>query len=208
MPLELSTGVGEDEMGNRLLWLSGKVINLIYSNNVTSANRNSLINRVDDWYTRTTETVRGISYGGSDEEGLQKLFFAIPAAGKLAWMIGNPTLDRRIAFLSVISLPRSDYTILGGRKLDRNSNSISYNRVLSAASISRKPSDPFTSRRGETNAPGLEKAHKTQEENLQTCQSLIQSYRETGNDLNRLARALAVEILTPVLAFPLVGKGS
>ncbi|KAI0533355.1 hypothetical protein GGR58DRAFT_117321 [Xylaria digitata] len=80
MPPQPPTGVGEDEMGNYLLWLSGKAINLIYSNDVTPANRNSLIDRVDDWYTRTTETLRGISYGGLDEEGLQKLFFAVPAA--------------------------------------------------------------------------------------------------------------------------------
>ncbi|KAI0465546.1 hypothetical protein F4859DRAFT_377382 [Xylaria cf. heliscus] len=83
MPPHPPTGASEDEMGNYLLWLSGSVINLIYSNNAACSNRRSLIDRVDNWYSLTTETLRGVSYGGSDEEGLQKLFFAVPAAGEL-----------------------------------------------------------------------------------------------------------------------------
>ncbi|KAI1823682.1 C6 zinc finger domain protein [Xylaria intraflava] len=80
-----SPDMGEDDMGNCLLWLSGSVVNLIYGTDVISSDRKSLIDCADDWYSCTTETFRGISYGDLDEAGLQKLFFAVPAAGKLPY---------------------------------------------------------------------------------------------------------------------------
>ncbi|KAI0401971.1 hypothetical protein F4802DRAFT_391674 [Xylaria palmicola] len=80
MPPLPSASVSEHEMGNHLLWITGRTINLIYGDDTTRSPRQSLIYMIDEWYSRTTETLRGFPYGDEDEDGLQKLFFAIPAA--------------------------------------------------------------------------------------------------------------------------------
>ncbi|KAI0508535.1 hypothetical protein F5B22DRAFT_649830 [Xylaria bambusicola] len=80
MPPLPSASVSEGEMGNHLLWITGRTINLIYGNDATCSLRQSLIDMVDEWYSRATETLRGFPYGDEDEDGLRKLFFAIPAA--------------------------------------------------------------------------------------------------------------------------------
>ncbi|KAK5633185.1 hypothetical protein RRF57_008899 [Xylaria bambusicola] len=80
MPPLPSASVGEDEMGNHLLWITGRTINLIYGDDATGSPRQPLIDMVEEWYSRTTETLRGFPYGDEDEDGLRKFFFAIPAA--------------------------------------------------------------------------------------------------------------------------------
>ncbi|KAJ3562542.1 hypothetical protein NPX13_g8532 [Xylaria arbuscula] len=85
MPPLPSANISEDEMGNHLLWITGRTVNLIFSNDATLSLRKSLLALVDDWYSRTTEVFRGVPYGDQDENGIQKLFFAIPAAAAMAW---------------------------------------------------------------------------------------------------------------------------
>ncbi|KAI1323177.1 C6 zinc finger domain protein [Xylariaceae sp. FL0255] len=97
-PLE-QIGSGEDELGNYLLWISAKVVDLIYSQDAVSADRKSLMGMTDCWYRRT-ESMRGVSYGDVDDEGLQKMFFAVPAAAAaMLWynltrllLLAEPTL--------------------------------------------------------------------------------------------------------------------
>jgi len=75
------SGATEDRMANYLMSLVGRTVNLVYDSQ-SNIDRQALIDSVEDWYMSTTATFRGIPYGGTNEEGLRKVFFAVPAAGK------------------------------------------------------------------------------------------------------------------------------
>lgn len=83
-PLPSAT-MSEDEMGNHLLWIAGRTVNLIYGTDAQLSLRRSLIDLVNGWYDRTTELFRGVPYGDRDEDGLRKVFFAIQAAGEFVY---------------------------------------------------------------------------------------------------------------------------
>ena len=75
------TGAAEDRMATYLMWLAGIAVNLVYGGEST-IDRQELIDKVESWYESTTETFGGTEYGEMTDEGLQKVFFAVPAAGK------------------------------------------------------------------------------------------------------------------------------
>ena len=74
-------GAAEDRMAMYLMWLAGFAVNLIHDGE-SAIDRQELIEKVESWYESTTETFGGTEYGDTDEEGLRKVFFAVPAAGK------------------------------------------------------------------------------------------------------------------------------
>jgi len=74
-------GAAEDRMATYLMWLAGIAVNLVYDGEST-IDRQELIDKVESWYESTTETFGGTEYGEMNDEGLKKVFFAVPAAGK------------------------------------------------------------------------------------------------------------------------------
>ncbi|RYP10766.1 hypothetical protein DL764_000462 [Monosporascus ibericus] len=78
-------GAPEDQLANHLMWLAGTTINLIYGGDLT-ADRQLLIDRLDVWHGLTSASFRGTTYEVMSDEGLRKVFFAVPAAaGATLW---------------------------------------------------------------------------------------------------------------------------
>lgn len=71
----------DDQLAMHTMWLAGKSINLIFDGEL-STNREDLTRSLHAWYDLCPPTFRGTQYGEIDDEGLQKMFFAVPAAGK------------------------------------------------------------------------------------------------------------------------------
>lgn len=74
---------GGDHLANYLMLLIGHIVNLIYKSDVSPADRKRLQDQLDEWYDATAEEFRGIAYGEVSENGLQKMFFPVPASGEL-----------------------------------------------------------------------------------------------------------------------------
>ena len=79
----------EDLLGNQLLWLLAKAIDLVYEKDTdtgkavaTLSERTSLLRAVERWLDGLPASFRGITYGEVTEEGFSKLHFTIPAAGE------------------------------------------------------------------------------------------------------------------------------
>ncbi|MCJ1434759.1 hypothetical protein MMC27_004129 [Xylographa pallens] len=76
---EPEAGAAEDRMATYLIWLAAIAVNLVYDGEAT-IDRQELIDKVDSWYESTTQTFCGTEYGEINDEGLRKIFFAVPAA--------------------------------------------------------------------------------------------------------------------------------
>lgn len=79
----------EDVLGNHLLWLSGRAIDLAYTRDpdtgefvARTLERRQLIVDLEEWFHRLPDSFHGIKYGEPTEEDFSKIYFAIPAAGK------------------------------------------------------------------------------------------------------------------------------
>jgi Fungal specific transcription factor domain/Fungal Zn(2)-Cys(6) binuclear cluster domain len=70
----------EDRMANCLMCLAGRAVNLTYDDG-SALDRLTLIDDLERWYNVTSETFRGRAYGETNQEGLNKVHFAVPAAG-------------------------------------------------------------------------------------------------------------------------------
>jgi hypothetical protein len=84
----------EDVLGNHVLWILARVINLIYgeesSTPVGKQKREAFLQELEEWRAGLSDTFIGIPYGDEDYEGFKKIFFTVTAAGKSATSI--PTL--------------------------------------------------------------------------------------------------------------------
>lgn len=76
----LESTPAEDELAMHMMWLAGNSINLVYDRE-SGADGTDLMDRLQSWYDQCPPTFRGAVYGKVDEEGLRKVFFAVPAAG-------------------------------------------------------------------------------------------------------------------------------
>jgi hypothetical protein len=77
--------VREDVLGNHLLWILARVLNLIYGPESSTANgkqqREAFLKELQDWRAALSDTFIGIPYGDEDEFGFRKIFFTVTAAG-------------------------------------------------------------------------------------------------------------------------------
>ncbi len=79
----------EDVLGNQLLWLTARAIDLVYAKDTdtekpvaTMGERMELLRAAERWFDGLPASFQGVKYGKSTEEGFFKLFFAMPAAGE------------------------------------------------------------------------------------------------------------------------------
>lgn len=90
----------EDVTGNHMLWILARVINLIYGEHaetaVGKARREALLQELEGYRLGVSDTFIGIPYGDEDEEGFQKVFFTVTAAG----MSPSPTLPDMLPYPS------------------------------------------------------------------------------------------------------------
>ncbi|KAK7413504.1 hypothetical protein QQX98_007652 [Neonectria punicea] len=78
--------VGEDSMGNQLLWLLGRAIQVAYGRDVSitmtwSDERRDIHAEAARWFDGRSLAFRGVKYGEPNDQGFSKLYFAIPSAG-------------------------------------------------------------------------------------------------------------------------------
>jgi hypothetical protein len=77
--------VEEDALGNQLLCLVGKAIDVAYSPDpliAMGSERQTLLTEAARWFDALPTSCRGIKYDESVEDGFTKIYFAIPASGK------------------------------------------------------------------------------------------------------------------------------
>lgn len=80
----------EDALGNQILWLVGRAIDLTYASEppntgeliATITERRELMKDAERWSDGLPGSFRGVKYGEATEEGFSKLYFAVPAAGE------------------------------------------------------------------------------------------------------------------------------
>lgn len=77
----------EDVLGNHVLWILARVINLVYGkdNNSEASHqkREEFLRELEEWRSGLSDTFVGIPYGDEDEDGFRKVYFPVTAAGKL-----------------------------------------------------------------------------------------------------------------------------
>ncbi|KAH8727472.1 hypothetical protein GQ44DRAFT_770045 [Phaeosphaeriaceae sp. PMI808] len=105
--------IREDVLGNHVLWILAKVVNLAYSELGQSAaskdRREAFLHELEVWRAGLSETFVGIPYGGIDEDGFRKVYFPVAAAAAATFwyhiihilLYAEPTLqDELFAFNS------------------------------------------------------------------------------------------------------------
>lgn len=74
------SSIEEDVIGQQLLWLVGRAINLTYGP-ASAAEKVDLMSDIESWKSRVPITFWGVKYAECSEEGLSKVHFGLPAAG-------------------------------------------------------------------------------------------------------------------------------
>lgn len=69
----------EDQLAMHVMFLAGRAINVVFGDD-PSGDRQRLIHELNSWHNTAPVTMRGTRYGDVDEDGLQRVFFAVPAA--------------------------------------------------------------------------------------------------------------------------------
>jgi hypothetical protein len=79
----------EDVLGNHVVWILARVVNLIYGPDGRSASskaeREAFFHELEVWRAGLSDTFVGIPYGDKDEEGFRKVYFPVTAAAAAAF---------------------------------------------------------------------------------------------------------------------------
>ncbi|KAF2706892.1 hypothetical protein K504DRAFT_459319 [Pleomassaria siparia CBS 279.74] len=79
----------EDVLGNHVLWILARVINLVYGKDndveVSSRKREALLQEMEDWRAGLSDNFVGVPYGDEDEDGFKKVYFPVTAAAVAAF---------------------------------------------------------------------------------------------------------------------------
>jgi hypothetical protein len=79
----------EDVLGNHVLWILARVINLIFgpdgTTNAGKKKRDAFLHELEVWRAGLSDTFIGIPYGEEDEDGFRKVYFTVTAAAAAAF---------------------------------------------------------------------------------------------------------------------------
>jgi hypothetical protein len=79
----------EDILGNHVIWILGRVVNLTFSENggssASKGQRKAFLEELEVWRAGLSDTFVGIPYGDTDEEGFRKVYFPVTAAAAAAF---------------------------------------------------------------------------------------------------------------------------
>ena len=79
----------EDVLGNHVLWILARVINLVYGEESSTpagkAKREAFLQELETWRAALSDTFIGIPYGPTDSAGFRKIFFTVTAAAAAAF---------------------------------------------------------------------------------------------------------------------------
>jgi hypothetical protein len=79
----------EDVLGNHVVWIVARVVNLIYGphgrSTASKAKREDFLRELEVWRAGLSDTFVGIPYGDKDEEGFRRIYFPVTAAAAAAF---------------------------------------------------------------------------------------------------------------------------
>ncbi|KAF1946102.1 hypothetical protein EJ02DRAFT_394828 [Clathrospora elynae] len=79
----------EDVLGDHVLWILARVINLIFGSEGTTEagreKRQEFLHEIEVWRAGLSDTFIGIGYGDKDEDGFRKVYFPVAAAAAAAF---------------------------------------------------------------------------------------------------------------------------
>lgn len=79
----------EDVLGNHVLWILARVINLIFGPDARTdagrLKRQAFLQEIETWRASLSHTFVGIGYGEKDEDGFRKVYFPVVAAAAAAF---------------------------------------------------------------------------------------------------------------------------
>ncbi|KAJ6787406.1 hypothetical protein PWT90_04806 [Aphanocladium album] len=89
-PLQISPGkwnvrwregeTNEDMLGNQILWLVGRAINVLYWSGPATDTRQDILADASRWYAGLPASFHGIKYSECDDQGFCRIYFALPAS--------------------------------------------------------------------------------------------------------------------------------
>ena len=89
----------EDVLGNHVLWILARVINLIFGPDGRTAagkeQRQNFLHEIEMWRRGLSDTFVGIGYGDKDTDGFRKVYFPVAAAAAAAFCAYMRVLDIR-----------------------------------------------------------------------------------------------------------------
>ncbi|KAF5851248.1 hypothetical protein GGP41_004087 [Bipolaris sorokiniana] len=81
----------EDVLGNHVLWILARVINLVFgpdgNTEVGKIQRQDFLHEMEIWRRGLSETFSGIPHGEKDEDGFCKVYFPVAAAAAAAFLL-------------------------------------------------------------------------------------------------------------------------
>lgn len=84
----------EDVLGNHVLWILARVLNLIFGPNGTTEQgkleRQKFLTEIEAWRASLSDTFVGVGYGEEDKDGFRKVYFPVLAAAASAFCALNP----------------------------------------------------------------------------------------------------------------------
>lgn len=87
----------EDILGNHVLWILARVINLVFgpdgNTEAGKIQRQNFLQEIEIWRRGLSETFVGIGYGEQDEDGFRKVYFPVTAAAAAAFCRSHTSLD-------------------------------------------------------------------------------------------------------------------
>jgi hypothetical protein len=79
----------EDVLGNHVVWIVARVVNLIYGPHgrsaASKAKREAFLEELEVWRAGLSDTFVGVPYGEEDEEGFRRVYFPVAAAAAAAF---------------------------------------------------------------------------------------------------------------------------
>ncbi|KAH3980020.1 hypothetical protein HBI25_111280 [Parastagonospora nodorum] len=79
----------EDVLGNHVVWILARVVNLIHGphgrSTASKSKREAFLEELEVWRAGLSDTFVGIPYGEQDEEGFRKVYFPVVAAAAAAF---------------------------------------------------------------------------------------------------------------------------
>ncbi|KAJ4311904.1 hypothetical protein N0V94_007707 [Neodidymelliopsis sp. IMI 364377] len=79
----------EDVLGNHLMWILARVINLVFSpagaKETSRSEREAFLEELEAWRAELSECFIGIPYGETDDDGFRKIYFTVTAAAAAAF---------------------------------------------------------------------------------------------------------------------------
>jgi hypothetical protein len=80
--------VGEDVLGNHIIWLVARAVDLMYAPDRDLhilPKFEAIVQEAASWHDSLPISFQGVKYGHPDHLGFEKTYFAVSTAGELFW---------------------------------------------------------------------------------------------------------------------------